>query len=146
MDWEGTVAARRIGPVELEAGAVARNYLPVAELADGMSQVRIPVWAMRGAADGPVLYLHSGAHGQETVYSFEALRRLFETVAPVTLRGTLVAVPIANPLAHLAACRLSLSTALARASPSPATCTRSGPATRPAASPNASPRRCGATC
>jgi uncharacterized protein len=101
------VAARRIGPVELEVGTVARNYLPIGELADGMSKVRVPVWAMRGASDGPVLYLHSGAHGQETVYSFEALRRLFEAVAPAALRGTLVAVPIANPLAHLAACRVS---------------------------------------
>jgi uncharacterized protein len=97
----------RIGSIEVTAGHTGRFYLPVGELADGMSQVRVPVWTMRGAIDGPVLYLHSGAHGQETVYSFEALRRLFGAVDPKRLRGTLIAVPIANPLAHLAGSRLS---------------------------------------
>jgi predicted deacylase len=45
-----------------------------------------------------VLYVHSTQHGNE-ISGVEAVRRVAQTLDPRRLRGTLVAVPVANPLA-----------------------------------------------
>ena len=97
-----------VGAIKAEPGRIAKGLLPVGELSDGCSAVTIPVIIMNGRQDGPLLYLHAGAHGQETIYAFEALRRLlFTDLRPEDLRGAIVAVPVANVLAHHAACRVS---------------------------------------
>jgi predicted deacylase len=95
------------GSVSVPTNSIRKGFLSVAELADGMSEVKAPVWVMNGVGDGPIIYLQSGAHGQEAGYSFEALRQVFLTVDASRLHGAIIAVPIANPLALLAACRLS---------------------------------------
>jgi predicted deacylase len=100
--------ALRIGPIEAAPGEIARGLLRIGELADGCSPIQIPVVLANGSADGPVVYLHGGSHGQETVYTIELMRRLvrFE-VDPRALRGALVMVPAANLLAHQAASRIA---------------------------------------
>jgi predicted deacylase len=97
-----------VGDIRAESGRIAKGLLQVGELSDGCTPVSIPVIVVNGAEDGPLLYLHAGAHGQETIYAFEVLRRLlFGDLRPEELRGAIVAVPVANVLAHQAACRVS---------------------------------------
>jgi predicted deacylase len=97
-----------VGTIQAEPGTVAKGSLEVGELSDGCGVIRVPVIVVNGRHDGPLLYLQGGAHGQETVYAVEVLRRLlFTQLQPEALRGAIVAVPIANPLAHQAACRVS---------------------------------------
>ena len=97
-----------VGAIKAEPGRIAKGLLHVGELSDGCSAVTVPVIIMNGRHDGPLLYLHAGAHGQETVYAVEFLRRLLlAELKPEDLRGAIVAVPTANVLAHQAACRVS---------------------------------------
>ena len=53
---------------------------------------------LHGGRPGPVLYVHSTQHGNE-ISGIEVVRRVAQALDPRRLRGTLVAVPIANPLA-----------------------------------------------
>jgi predicted deacylase len=99
-------ATLNFGPVEVVSGARASGLATIGELADGITRVQVPIIAVNGRQDGPVLYLHAGAHGQETAYAVEVLRLLCEALDPQTLRGAVVAVPIANLLAHQAATRV----------------------------------------
>lgn len=81
---------RRVAPGDREAFSV-----PVAVRADG-SAVSLPVVVVRGRQPGKTLLVTAGVHGDE----FEgtvALRRVAEALAPETMAGTLVAVPVANP-------------------------------------------------
>ncbi|HEY7142574.1 MAG TPA: succinylglutamate desuccinylase/aspartoacylase family protein [Methylomirabilota bacterium] len=97
----------RVGPIEAPSGATASGLVRVGDLADGVTAVQIPVWIVNGSQDGPVVYLHAGAHGQETSYSVEMLRRLRAELAPARLRGAVIAVPLANMLAHQFATRVA---------------------------------------
>jgi len=97
-----------VGAIKAESGQIAKGLLQAGELSDGCTPVSVPVIVMNGKQDGPLLYLHAGAHGQETVYAFEVLRRLlFGDLRPEGLKGAIIAVPVANVLAHQAACRVS---------------------------------------
>jgi predicted deacylase len=94
------------GPVEAASGATARGFARIGELADGVTPVQVPIVVVNGADDGPLVYLHAGSHGQETIYSVETLRRLCAEIDPLRLRGAIVAVPLANLLAHQFATRV----------------------------------------
>jgi predicted deacylase len=76
----------------------------VVPLPDG-GETRIACWVVQGRrargqalADGPVLYVHAAQHGNE-ITGIEVVRRVVQALDPRRLRGTLIAVPIANPLA-----------------------------------------------
>jgi uncharacterized protein len=97
----------KVGPVVASSGSVASGYASVGELADGVTQVQVPIVAINGRDDGPVVYLHAGSHGQETIYSVEMLRRLRAELDPGRLKGAIVAVPLANLLAHQFATRVA---------------------------------------
>ena len=86
-----------IDGLALERGARSRTRLRVAELADG-SPVEIAVMAVRGAEPGPVLYLGGAFHGDE-IAGTQIVGRLARGLDPATLRGTVIAVPVQNPLA-----------------------------------------------
>ena len=88
------------------AGTGERSFGHIAvPLADGQ-EVRIGCWVVRGARrageaggdEGPVLYVHSSQHGNE-ITGIEVIRRVVAALDPRRLRGTVIAVPIANPLA-----------------------------------------------
>ncbi|ADB59414.1 Succinylglutamate desuccinylase/aspartoacylase [Haloterrigena turkmenica DSM 5511] len=51
----------------------------------------------RGAEDGPTLYVQAAQHGRE-INGTETLRRFHERLPLEELSGTIVAVPVANPL------------------------------------------------
>jgi len=59
---------------------------------------RIPVLAYAGTEPGPVLYIQALQHGLE-LNGCDVMRRLVQTLDPGELSGTLVLVPVANPLA-----------------------------------------------
>ncbi len=101
-------ATLKIGDIAAEPGSLATGLLRIGDLADGCSPLHIPVIVLNGSADGPVVYLHAGSHGQETVYAIEMMRRLSRfALDPAKLRGAVVMVPAANLLAHQAATRIS---------------------------------------
>lgn len=57
-----------------------------------------------GAAPGPLLLAVAGVHGDE-YEGMEAIRQVFASLDPARMRGTFVAIPVANPLAYVARCR-----------------------------------------
>jgi predicted deacylase len=78
-------------------GTVIKRRLCAAELPDG-SPVDIPVMVVRGHAPGPVVYLGSGVHGDET-NSVAIVSQAARELDPSQLAGTVVAVPVQSPLA-----------------------------------------------
>ncbi len=79
------------------------KWLPVTTLASGM-ELRLPVHQVMGALPGPVLGVVAGIHGDEYL-PVEVVRRLVTGLDPQSLRGTVLAVPVANPLAFEAQTR-----------------------------------------
>ena len=85
--------------VTAERGSATRTRVPLGELADGTA-VTLPVCVIRGAQDGPTLYLQAGLHGDELT-GIEICRTVLAELEPRTLKGTVVSVPLANVPAHL---------------------------------------------
>ncbi|HET8588272.1 MAG TPA: succinylglutamate desuccinylase/aspartoacylase family protein [Nakamurella sp.] len=79
-----------------------QRHVPVTTLANG-HQVTIPVHTITGS-DGPRLGLVSGVHGDEPL-AVETVRRVLLELADADLRGTVTAVTVANPYAHMALTR-----------------------------------------
>ena len=61
------------------------------------SPLRAPVIVLRGRAPGPTVCLAAAVHGDE-LNGVEIVRRMMAGIAPDTLHGTLVGVPIVNLL------------------------------------------------
>jgi uncharacterized protein len=99
-------ASVKVGPVEAACGNVASGLVSIGELADGVTKMQVPICIINGREDGPALYLHAGSHGQETIHAVEMLRHLRAELDPGRLRGAVIAVPIANLLAHQFATRI----------------------------------------
>lgn len=87
---ELTIAGETVAP-----GEKRRIGLETSESFAGV-RVQTPVVVIRGERSGPVLCLTAGVHGDELV-GVEVVRRLAEDLAPRDIRGTVLAVPIANP-------------------------------------------------
>jgi predicted deacylase len=81
----------------------ANFSFPVVVRADG-TLVELSGLAVRGGTPGPTLLVTAGVHGDE-FEGMAALRRLVDTLVPLRLRGTLIAVPVANPPAFEAGLR-----------------------------------------
>ena len=86
-----------IAGLALERGTRSHTRFRAAELADG-SWVEIAAMVVRGAEPGPVFYLGAAFHGDE-IAGTQIVGRVARTVDPAALRGTLIAVPVQNPLA-----------------------------------------------
>ena len=61
------------------------------------TRVSIPWQVVHGALDGPTLCLEGTLHGWEPMGA-EIIRRAMQEVDPTTLRGTVLCLPLANPL------------------------------------------------
>lgn len=81
----------------LERGTRSTTRFRAAELADG-SWVEIAAMVVRGAEPGPVFYLGAAFHGDE-IAGTQIVGRVASGIDPAALRGTLIAVPVQNPLA-----------------------------------------------
>jgi uncharacterized protein len=78
-------------------GQRAHTRVRVAELPDG-TLVELPLMVIRGAAPGPIMYIGAAFHGDE-VAGVEIVGRLVSQLDAQALRGTLLVVPVQNPLA-----------------------------------------------
>ncbi len=83
--------------VEVESGSLERLVLRVSESFAG-AYVDTTVIVAHGREAGPALCIVAGVHGDE-VNGVEVVRRTLRMVSPESLRGSLIAVPIANPSA-----------------------------------------------
>ncbi|MCA1819839.1 MAG: succinylglutamate desuccinylase/aspartoacylase family protein [Thermoplasmatota archaeon] len=85
----GRFAGRRI-----EAGDTVEVDLKVSETVTHQP-MRVPVTVARGEKDGPILFVTSALHGDE-INGIAVVRRLLDGIEKTLVRGTLVAVPVAN--------------------------------------------------
>ena len=86
-----------IGDTRAKAGEIAKGALGSIEMADG-SKITIPLVNINGAEDGPVLTVVSGVHGVE-LSPIGAVFGALKKIDPASMRGALLAVTCANPLA-----------------------------------------------
>jgi uncharacterized protein len=84
-----------LGTLEAEPGKTTSGYCE-ADL--GTRTLPIPVAVVNGAEPGPVLAVTAGIHGGEYV-PILAARRFLEALDPTALRGTVIVVLQASPLA-----------------------------------------------
>lgn len=75
------------------------SWIPVTTLASG-AELRLPLHTVRGARPGPTLGLSALVHGNEPVPSVGIIRAVLERLEPAELRGTVLAVPVLNPLGY----------------------------------------------
>ena len=83
--------------VRVEPGRAVRASLPLLELPEGTA-VRLPLLLLNGATPGRRLYLGAAIHGDE-VNGVEILAGAMAQVDPARLAGSIVCVPVQNPLA-----------------------------------------------
>jgi len=79
---------------QIDPGEKRRLFLAAGESFAG-STVDIPVLVVRGVAAGPTLCLTAGTHGDE-LNGIEIVRRVFETIGALDLRGMLIGYPVVN--------------------------------------------------
>ncbi len=90
------MTAFTIGDLTLDLGEMAKGKLGTFYLSDG-TPVDIPLMAVRGVHDGPVLWLGAAMHGQELSGIPVIWEIIKERVDPQSLRGAIVGAPLINP-------------------------------------------------
>lgn len=80
-----------------KAGEHAFYRMPVSKLASGLA-LELPLHILNGSEEGPTLMLTALSHGDATT-GFEAIRQVIAQVDTKKLKGTVIAVPVQNPLA-----------------------------------------------
>ncbi len=93
--------------ITVAPGTRLRASLPALELADG-TVVNLPLLLINGVRPGPRLYIGAGIHGDE-VNSIALVTRALAAVDPQNLAGSIVCVPVQQPLALQADHRLPLA-------------------------------------
>jgi uncharacterized protein len=83
-----------IGGITIAAGERRLVDLPVSKLSNH-TPVTLPVHVVHGAQPGPTMFVSAAIHGDE-LNGVEIIRRVLRTLAPASLAGTLLAVPIVN--------------------------------------------------
>jgi predicted deacylase len=73
------------------------KWLPVTTMPDG-SDLRLPLHVVKGARLGPTLGLTAAVHGTEVTLSIGTIRRVLDLLDPAESSGTVMAVPVCNPL------------------------------------------------
>ena len=74
------------------------SWLPVTTLSDG-AELRLPLHVLKGERPGPTLGLTALIHGDEPLPSVPIIRRVLELIDPAQLSGTVMALPVCNPVA-----------------------------------------------
>lgn len=87
-----------LGGLEAAPGTRVQGFVDVT--AAGLS-VPLPVFLVNGVEDGPTLVITAGIHGSEYP-CVEAAARLGRTLDPAAVRGQVLIVPTANPVAFRA--------------------------------------------
>ncbi len=94
-----------VGPVSASRGSKVAGFLEVCTMADG-GALRLPIHVIAGARPGPQLCLVAGQHGDE-IRSIWVVKKVFDDMNPEDLSGSVVAVPVANPIAFEGGVRCS---------------------------------------
>jgi len=81
----------------LAPGSQGRGSIIAGRLASGQ-EIAIPYHAVRGAHPGPCLWVSGNVHGDE-INGMVAAAQFVREAQPAALRGAIVVVPTANPLA-----------------------------------------------
>jgi uncharacterized protein len=87
------------GGVTIKPGERATVELPMARLYTS-NEMTLPVHVIHGRRQGPVLFVSAAVHGDE-INGVEIIRRLLASKAIKDLRGTLLAIPVANPFGFI---------------------------------------------
>jgi uncharacterized protein len=88
-----------IGTTTVPPGRKVRIELPVARLPTG-SVASLPIAVINGRTSGPVVWVSGGIHGDE-INGVEVVRGVMRQLDAKSLRGAVIAVPIANPLGFM---------------------------------------------
>lgn len=99
LDWDGGApfAASPDQIVDVAPGTRASFRVPIARRASG-ENLAITVHVARGKQDGPVLGLVAAVHG-DAIYGSHIVMEAFRRLDLDELSGTVIAVPVANPIA-----------------------------------------------
>ncbi|SHJ60707.1 hypothetical protein SAMN02745165_02744 [Malonomonas rubra DSM 5091] len=89
----------KFGGICLEPGDRTAIELPMARLYTN-NAMTMPVQVVHGKNSGPVLFVSAAVHGDE-INGVEIIRRLLDSRALAQLRGTLLAIPVANPFGFI---------------------------------------------
>jgi predicted deacylase len=95
-------------PAELQSippGTRQAFRIPVARRSSG-EDLCLTVHVVRGASDGPSLGLVAAIHG-DAPYGSHVVQMVLDGLDPATLRGTVVGVPVANPVAFESGTRMA---------------------------------------
>ncbi len=99
LDWEAgapfVTAPDQV--LDVEPGARGSFRIPIARRASG-ENLAITAHVARGRQDGPVLGLVAAVHG-DAIYGSHVVMEAFRRLDLDELAGTVIAVPVANPLA-----------------------------------------------
>lgn len=71
-----------------------RIEIPVARLPSG-PLLSLPVVVIRGASDGPVVFLDAAIHGDE-IDGVDIILNVLDSLTPSNLKGAVIAVPVVN--------------------------------------------------
>ncbi len=85
----------QVGSALARPGAIARGRLKLGEYPDG--EITSPLMIAQGTQDGPTLWVQAGIHGPEVVGQL-AILEFLRGLDLTQLRGTVVALMVANPL------------------------------------------------
>jgi uncharacterized protein len=96
MKKSGT-GGRTVRPQVLRLPGKRRSFLETRRFAQGV-KARIPALTVTGARHGPLAVIMAGQHGRE-LNGIVAIERVFNGLRPAAMSGTVVFLPVMNPLA-----------------------------------------------
>ncbi|MCK5804437.1 MAG: succinylglutamate desuccinylase/aspartoacylase family protein [Lentisphaeria bacterium] len=91
IDWPTRDILETVGSLATKPGELVHGSIDA-------GVAKIPLIAIAGVRPGPVLYVQALQHGLE-LNGCDVMRRLIQRLEPSELSGTLILVPMANPLA-----------------------------------------------
>jgi len=85
----------------IDSGSKSYHKLEIVQMLDG-NMLYVPVHVIKGSEPGPVLGLYANIHGTE-YYQNRIIRTVVQKTRSHELKGTIIAVPVANPysFAHM---------------------------------------------
>lgn len=89
-----------VANIVVSRGELKKGAIKGIELINGVS-VDIPILVMSGAEKGPTLVLMSTQHGIEIQGIDVILKIMREKINPKKLKGTIIGIPVGNPLAFM---------------------------------------------
>jgi predicted deacylase len=90
----------QVGNVTAKRGELQKGIIKGVEL-NTTTSIDIPILVMNGTKDGPTLLVVSTQHGIELQGAEVILKIMRERIDPKELRGTIIGIPVENPLAYM---------------------------------------------